>query len=206
MTIINFLQNLSTHQPYLLYTLIFLGVLVEGELTLMAAGILTHIGILEFPVILFLCIVGAVSKTVFGYSLGEFLKKRFPHNKPLHFISRQVFALFPDILQKPFWSIFISKFIYGINHVILIFAGFMGIEYKKYFWAEFFSSIIWVIGIFFLGYGFSYAAFSITHDIRKVGIIILLGVIGFMILGKIIRIVVGIIEDYNMSIDETENS
>lgn len=184
-TLSHIVKLIENHQS-LAYVILFLGVIVEGEFVLIISGILAHLGAINILGILPLVFFGAITKTISWYYLGFFLNKFLPKNKLVKFLEKKVFYFLPNFRGKPFWSIFISKFIIGVNHIVLVLAGFFKVKFKTYFKAEFFSSILWVPIMFFLGYFFSYTALSLTKDLRKFIIIVALFIFGFLILEKII--------------------
>ena len=106
------------------------------------------------------------------------------------FIEKKVLGLLPNFKQRPFWSVFLSKFIYGINHFTLIFSGYVGIRKRTFVEAELLSSIIWVLGFVSLGYFFSSVAFTLGHNIRRATIIILLLVLAFVFIQRAIMFMI----------------
>lgn len=163
---------------------------------MITAGILAHLGPISFWSAFVVGMAGAVAKSFLWYKLGVLLEIKIPKNRFFSYVEKKVLGFLPSFTTKPFWSVFTSKFIYGVNHFTLIFAGFKKINIFIYMKAEFYSSLIWAIGILSLGYYLSYAAFGITKDIRKFTLLILLFVIGFLILERIISFFVELLEKY----------
>jgi membrane protein DedA with SNARE-associated domain len=191
----------TTH-GWLAYGALFFGVFWEGEITLIMAGILVHVGIFLWPITILVTIIAAVAKTLLGYRLGKYLGRKFPHSPILKFLERRVFYFLPRFREQPFWSIVVSKFIYGVNNATLVFAGYVGADFRKYCLAEFISSLCWLGGMYGLGLFFSTTALSISHNFRSFSLLIALFVIGFMILLKIINLIIEIIEEWG--IDKAE--
>ena len=177
------------------YVVLFLGVFWEGEIILIIAGVLVHLEVLSPSITLILVILGAFSKTMVGYYLGKYLGKRFPNSKFLKFFEKKVLYFLPRFKERPFWSIFLSKCIYGANNPTIVFAGYLGIDFKKYFKAEFFSSIFWFGIMFCLGLFFSATALSLNHGIRTFMLTVLCFIILFMFLQKFINLGIEIAED-----------
>ncbi len=184
MRLLHFLITLVTTHTLLVYFLLLLAIAFEGELALLVLGILTHAKVISFPHAIILGVVGAIIKTLWAYHLGVWLRKNIPQNGIFDFIERKVHAAFPRFKQKPFWSIFFSKFIYGLNHLTAIFSGYTGTPFPLYAKAELTSSGIWLILMFTLGYFFSVAAFSLTHNLQRVALILLACIVGFLLLSK----------------------
>lgn len=188
------LSHLVQNHHVLAYLLIFLVTIVEGEVITISAGILILLGALNFWIALLSVFCGAVLKTFFGYSLGKFLHNKFNHNKLFQYVERKVFSMMPHFEQKPFWSIFISKFLM-INHVVIIFAGYRKTNYKKYLRAEFLSTVLWAPGLLLLGYFFGYTALSISKEIREFSLIVILLIIAFFALEKIVSLLYDVFEN-----------
>lgn len=169
---------------------IIIGVILEGEFVMIFSGILAHLGVLSLYDVLIYSYVGAIFKAILWYSVGGTIKKKYPNGTILTFIENKVLYFIPNIKVKPFWSIFVSKFIYGVGHMTLLFSGIMKLNRMLYMRAEAISSVFWVIGMVFLGYFFSHTAFTISHSIRKSFIIIILFIIGFILLERIIMVII----------------
>ncbi len=187
----------TSHGP-LAYGALFLGVFWEGEITLIMAGILVHVGVFSAPLTILTAIIAAVAKTVIGYRLGKFLGRKFPHSPILKFLERRVFYFLPRFREQPFWSIVVSKFIYGVNNATLVFAGYVGADFRKYCLAEFLSSVVWLGGMFGLGLFFSSTALAISHSLRNFAFLIVLFIFGFIILLKIINLIIEVAEEWGL--------
>ncbi|MFA6397376.1 MAG: VTT domain-containing protein [Candidatus Paceibacterota bacterium] len=188
-TILFFRHFFELHAAWA-YIVLFLGVIIEGEVVIISFGVMSHLGVFQaFPVLL-VAFLGAMVKTMLGYYIGDLLGRKFPNSKFLIYLQKRIIFFFPRLVEKPFWSIFFSKFIVGINHVTLVFAGFSKINFKTYFKAELFSTIIWMSYIFGLGYFFSAVALSISKNVNKFLLIILLLIFAFMSFEKIATVFV----------------
>jgi len=183
---VNLLIGLVEHHQILIYFVIYLGLIFEGEFTIISAGILAHLGALNFWVVLVFVLLGGFSKSLLGYMLGGILHKEFHHHKFFKYIRRRVYSILPRFKERPFWSIFISKFIMGINYIVIIFAGFENIEYKKYLKAEISSTLIWGPVLLSLGYVFGYTALHISREIWKFSMVILVLFIVFIMFDKLV--------------------
>lgn len=187
MHFIELLSELVSSHALLVYGLLLIAVTFEGEIALLILGILAHAHIIPVTDALIIGIVGAILKTLWSFQFGVFLKKYIPKNGLFDFIERRVHKSFPHFRERPFFSIFLSKFIYGLNHLTAIFSGYTGIPFQTYAKAELSSSGLWLALMFTIGYFFSYAAFSVTHNLKKVALILLVCIVGFLILSRIIE-------------------
>ncbi|MEK7459901.1 MAG: VTT domain-containing protein, partial [Patescibacteria group bacterium] len=197
MHVANILNNIVENHQIFAYVVIFLGLIFEGEIILISAGILAHLGALDFGITLFFVLFGGLVKTLLFYRLGEFIHKKWNHTKLMKYIEERVFNFMPHFDKKPFWSIFISKFIMGVNYLVIIFSGYKKIDYKTYLKAEFFSTIIWAPLLLTLGYFFSYTALNISKEISRFFLIIIILIIGFVLFDKLLAFVYKMFEKFN---------
>ncbi len=183
---VKLLTVLVEHHQTLTYVLIFFGLVFEGEIFLISTGILASLGALDLSFVIVFVYAGAFIKTFLGYYIGTLIHDKWHNKKLLKHVEKRIFNLMPRFRQKPFWSIFISKFIMGFNHIVIIFAGFEKISYKKYLQAEISSTIIWAPLLLFIGYFFGYTALNVSREIWKFSLIVLVLVIGYIIFDKLV--------------------
>ena len=184
MVLIHLFEKLVTMHPLWSYGIILIGMILEGDVVIVVSGVLSHVGVLHIVPTLSMIILGAVLKTIGWYSLGLLIKRMFPQSKVLKYIERKVLYLLPHFSTKPFWSVFTSKFMYGLNHAVMIFSGYTGISFRQFAKAEIISTFFWIVLLFPLGLFFSYAAFSFTHDLRFVLLIIFGFIFGVLLLHR----------------------
>lgn len=192
---VNILTQLVESNLVLAYFLIFLITIVEGEIVSISAGILVLLGALNFWIALGCIFLGGMIKTFLGYLLGRFLHQRFNDHRIFKFIERRVLLVMPHFKQKPFWSIFISKFIM-VNHLVILFAGYHNIDFKKYLRAEVSSTLFWAPGLMLLGYFFSYTAIRASNEIWNFSMLILIFMILFVLFDKLVSWLYELFEEF----------
>ena len=180
------------------YCVLFFFVFLEGEIALIIGGIFVHLGILSMPVTIVLAIVAAVLKMFAGYHFGAYLGRRYPDSKFLKYIERKVYYYLPRFKEKPFWSIFLSNVLYGVNNATLLFSGYAKARFKTYIQAESLSSLIWLGGMFGLGLFFSSEALQISHSFRNFSLLVLLFIVGFTLVQKLISAVIEVVEEWGI--------
>jgi len=196
MDTVNLLISLVENHQILAYLLIYFGLIFEGEFFVIFTGILSHLGALNFWLSLFFILLGSISKTFIGYRLGEFLLEKFNHHKIFKYIQKRVYNVLPRFKTKPFWSIFASKFIMGINFLVIIFCGYEKINYKQFLKAEIFATVIWVPTLLLLGYFFGYTALSISREIWKFSVVVLVLFILFILFDKLVSWIYELFEEF----------
>lgn len=192
---IEYIKNFAEIHANIVYLLIALGVIVEGEIMVIIAGIFAHLGSINIYFAFLATIIGGGIKSVVGYSIGYYLQKHHSRNSFLIRTERRVNYFLPHFLKKPFISIFLSRFlIFGIYWFALVYAGYKKIKLKTFIKAEAFSLVSWAIAMLSIGFFFSLTALSISNDVRKFFGIILVFFIIFFILEKIIAFIIELFE------------
>ena len=192
---INVIRNFVEVHSIIVYLVIFLGVIAEGEIVVIFAGIFSYLGSLHIFIALLAVILGGIMKSFLGYSLGLYLNKYHSNKSFLNKMERRISYFLPRFTERPFWSIFVSRFfILGIGWFTLIFSGYKRISTKIYIKAESYSLAIWSVGVIAIGYFFGYTALLINHDVRNFLLVILIGFILFFILEKIVAFIIELIE------------
>ncbi len=183
---VKFLTTLVEHHQILAYAIIFLGLILEGEVVVITTGVLAYLGALDFWLSLTLIFAGSFVKTFVLYYLGEQMNKKFSQSRFFQYVERRVLYFMPRFKQKPFWSIFLSKFIMGTNYLVIIFSGYNRIKLKTFLKAEIISTIIWAPALLSLGFFFSQTAISVSKEISKFSMVIFILIIVFLLFDKIV--------------------
>lgn len=178
------------------YILIILGVIIEGEIVVILAGIFAYFGSLNIFIALAVTIFAGGLKSLIGYSIGFYMQKNRSDLPLVCRVESRVSRFFPRFNDRPFWSIFLSRFlVFGIYWFALIFAGFNKIKLKTFIKAEIASLVTWSMFMLSIGYFFSYTAISISKDVRNFFGLILIFFIGFFILEKVLGFIVKLFEN-----------
>ena len=200
---INIIRNIVEDNATFAYIAIAIGVIVEGEISVIFAGIFSHLGSLNVFISFIAVVLGGALKSTIGYMAGWYLQREHAHRPIMKKIERRIGYFLPKFEERPFFSIFISRFfILGVGWFTILFSGYKQISVKVFAKAEALSLLLWSICMLGLGWIFSFAALSISRDIRKFLLIILLFFIIFFILEKLLAFVV---ELFNLkSLDGSE--
>jgi membrane protein DedA with SNARE-associated domain len=171
--------------------------LFEGELFLMATGMLVRLQAFDPFDAFFFALAGVLTGDILWYSLGSYLQKKHSQNRYLMFAIRRVKMLLPGIEKNPFHVIFLSKFIYGLNHSTILVLGFLKIEFRHFMKIQFFTSLAWVLIFLILGYVFGGAALAYAHSFNRFVLIALGLLISVIIIERIIGFFIEVKEQEN---------
>ncbi len=167
---------------YGLYAVFFLA-MIEGDITLLLAGVLAHSGFFgeySFAKVLLAGTLGGAAGDNIAYAAGR------GFCKPVRGFRFYRMAM-PRIerLTEKFGasSIFLSKYIYGLRTASCVFYGVARMPYHRFLALSLGSCFLWVFILSGAGYFFSGAITRLIGDFHQIGIflliIVVMGITGF---------------------------
>jgi membrane protein DedA with SNARE-associated domain len=173
------------HSLDLLYELIgqyglyavFLLAMIEGDITLLLAGVLAHshfFGPYSFLGVLLWGTLGGAASDNIAYWLGRSFDKGIRDHRFYRATRPRI-----ERLTNTFGglSLFLSKYIYGLRWASCIFYGVGRMPYVRFFFLSLASCFVWVSVLSGAGYFFSGAVIGIIGDFHRLGIILLVIVV-----------------------------
>lgn len=180
---INFIEE----HRYLGYLVLFLGMIVEGEVVLMIGGILANLNAFSLESVFIVSFLGVLANDVIWYQIGAYLKNNHGQRNLLLRAERKVKKLLPSVEHNPAYAIFISKFIAGLNHPTLVILGFLKINFKYFMKLQVLASLVWTLVFISLGFAFGHTAISVSRKIHEFIIAAILLMAAVMLLERGIR-------------------
>jgi membrane-associated protein len=173
---------------YGLYAVFFL-VLIEGDITLLLAGVLAHssfFGEHSFLWVLLCGTLGGVASDNLAYAAGRVFSntvRDFRFYRSAQGRMERLANHFGTL------SIFVSKYIYGLRWASCTFYGVARMRYGRFLALSAASCFVWVFVLSGLGYFFSSAVMGLIGDFRHVGkvllVIVVAGVLGFYLIKRL---------------------
>jgi membrane protein DedA with SNARE-associated domain len=169
-----FLHSLG-HLGWGVYVLIFLAMLLEGEMVLFTSIYLAESHFLKLRLLIPILFLGALTGDILWFTLGGYLEKKSAFvrkwfGKITHPINRR-------LAQKPNLVLFVSKFTYGLNRATLMRAGAHEMPFRSFISTELFTILCWMSVIGNLAYFTSMSSVYFRHYLRYAEIGLLLGVV-----------------------------
>jgi membrane protein DedA with SNARE-associated domain len=194
MITLNFLQQFVETHANIAYVLIVLGVIAEGEIVVIIAGIFANLGSLNIFYAFLATLLGGSLKSMIGYSVGMYLHTSHSNHFIVRNAEKRLNYFLPKFHQRQFWSLFVSRFlVLGLHWFSLIFSGYKKIKMRRFTEAELASLLVWSVTMLSIGYFFSYTALSISNDVRKFLGIILIFFIIFFIIERIVAFIIELV-------------
>lgn len=173
---------------YTAYFILFIAMVLEGEVFLIIAGMLANLEALDVGDVFWISLLGVVLGNVLWYYLGSVLKGKSFARQVIVWAEKAIAYFLPRFRERPFKSIFFSKFIYGTNRATVIMSGVLKVNFALFLRAEFLASILWVVLYLTIGYFFGYAAIHVTRNVSRFALLIIVFVVAFMLLQKLLTL------------------
>jgi membrane protein DedA with SNARE-associated domain len=167
---------------------VFLLVMIEGDITLLIAGVLANshfFGAQSFGWVLLAGTLGGTASDNIAYFLGRQFRKGV---RDLRFYRAAQPRM--ERLTRNFGalSIFLSKYIYGLRWASCIFYGVSRMPYLRFLLLSLASCFAWVLVLSGAGYFFSSAVIGLIGDFERLGkvllVIVIIGIVGFYLLER----------------------
>jgi membrane protein DedA with SNARE-associated domain len=162
---------------------VFILVMLEGDITLLLAGVLAHSGFFGdysfAQVLLWATVAGCLSDNIAYFAGRGFCEsvREFRFYRAAQPRLQRLTTKFGPL------SIFLSKYIYGLRWASCVFYGVGRMPYLRFLVLSFASCFMWVFVLSGAGYFFSGAVMGLIGDFQRVGkvllVIVLLGIVGF---------------------------
>ena len=155
----------------------------------MIIGALARFGIVDFWDAVFFALLGTFLGDILWYQLGRRYGEDFVSKYGRwFFITPSRFETLKKLIVKNGGLfIFISKFMYNLNHISIVAAGTVRFNFRKFLKFQVFVSIGWVMAFISLGYFFAHNLAALQHDVKVFAILMVLVFGGFILLEKFIE-------------------
>ncbi len=171
--------------PSLGYILVFFIMMFEGDAALFTAAFLTSAGYFDLWDMTFTALSGVLIGNLLWYWAGWHMNHLSPF---IHKWSERIGKPFDNhLLNRTFHTFFISKFTYGVHHVLLLRAGTLKMPLKTFIKNDFFATIIWFTIIWGIGYSVGASFVHVKKYLKYAEIGLLIALAGFFYLEYVVR-------------------
>ncbi len=150
---------------------VFFGAMIEGDLTLLFAGVLAHYGLFSFSEAMLTGTLGGFVGDLISYLIGYFGKERIKNS---NFYRRAQPRLERLSARFGLYSIFLVKYIYGLRTASAVLWGFAHMRFRRFVPLTLASCAVWALVLIGSGYFFSGAIGVIIGRVKHASIILLI--------------------------------
>jgi membrane protein DedA with SNARE-associated domain len=153
---------------------VFFGTMIEGDLTLLFAGVLARAGLFSFEEALVVGTAGGFIGDTLSYMIGARFRERA---RTLHFFVRAKPRVEKLMRRFGVLSVFIVKYVYGLRTTSALFWGLAHFGFIKFAALTLASCAVWVGVLCGLGFTFATGVEKLIGDLKRVQIILLVAVV-----------------------------
>ncbi len=150
---------------------VFIGAMIEGDLSLLFAGVLAHYGLFSFSEAILTGTIGGFVGDVISYVIG-YRGKEWIKNS--NFYRRAQPQLERLCARFGVYSIFLVKYVYGLRTASAVFWGFAHMRFRRFGPLTLASCALWALVLVGSGYFFSGAIGAIIGEVKRIGLLLLL--------------------------------
>lgn len=153
---------------------VFFGTMIEGDLTLLFAGVLARAGLFTFEEAFAVGVAGGFVGDSLSYMIGARFRGRA---RSFHFFVRARPRVEKLMRRFGVLSVFIVKYVYGLRTTSAIFCGLAHFGFLKFAALTLVSCAVWVGVLTGLGFTFATGIEKLVGDLKRIQIILLVVVI-----------------------------
>lgn len=159
------------------YLLIFVGMLIEGNITMFAVGFLLNNPAINPFGLVFTALLGAYTEQFFWFWFGSQIKNS--NSRFANWLIKKSNHFDDHFLHRPKTTLLLSKFIYGVHRAAIARAAVLEINIKTYLKHITPVMLLWFLVIGGIGYGLG-QSYGLIQKYFKWAEFLLLGVVIFV--------------------------
>ena len=176
---------------------VLLGSALEGDFTLILAGVVAHLGIFAFPLAVAAGAAGSLIGDSAWYTLGRMRGPRFREGK----LYRRVGPTVERLAKRmgP-WELLAARFVYGTMAASLLFWGLHGLSLPRFLLIDTLGCVLGSLVFTTLGYLVSGSATALMGHVKRFE----LWLLGAFLVGVVIVVIIDRTAKHELHLDEGE--
>jgi membrane protein DedA with SNARE-associated domain len=178
---------------------VFVGAAVEGDLTLILAGVAAHLGYFSFPAAVAASVVGGLLADLAWYTLGRVRGPKFRAGRLYRRVGHRI-----EILARRLGAaeLVASRFVYGTKAASMVFWGLHGMSLPRFLIVDAIGCVLGSLVFTGLGYAVSGSATVLLGRVRRVERWLL----GAVLVGALLVFVIHWTAKRELHVDEEEGA
>ena len=176
---------------------VLVGSAIEGDFTLLFAGVVARLGIFAFPLAVAAGALGSLVGDTAWYSLGRFRGPRFREGRFYRRVGPTVERL---ARQLGPWQLVAARFVYGTKSASMIFWGLHGLSFRRFLLIDCVGCLLGSLVFTTLGYLLSGSAMALLGHVKRVE----LWLLGGAIVGVLVVMLIDRTAKHELHIDHVD--
>jgi len=176
---------------------VLLGSAVEGDFSLLLAGVVAHLGIFAFPLAVGTGALGSLLGDTAWYCLGRFRGPKFRGSRLYRRVGPTVERL---ARQLGPWQLLAARFVYGTKSASMVFWGLHGLSFRRFLLIDSIGCVLASLVFTSLGYLLSGSAMALLGHVKRVE----LWLLGGAIVGVLVVFLIDRTAKHELHLDEAD--
>ena len=176
---------------------VLVGSALEGDFTLLFAGVVARLGIFALPLAVAAGALGSLVGDTAWYSLGRFRGPRFREGRFYRRVGPTVERL---ARQLGPWQLVAARFVYGTKSASMIFWGLHGLSFSRFLLIDSVGCVLGSLVFTSLGYLLSGSAMALLGHVKRVE----LWLLGGAIVGVLVVMLIDRTAKHELHIDHVD--
>ncbi len=146
------------------YIGVLLGTFLEGETTILVAGIFAKLGFLNLNRVMCCAFIGTFVGDCVFFFLGKYFGKSVIER--YEFLRRRTALPNKIIHQNGHFILFMMRFLAGFRSIILLLLGCANVRTRRFLLIDVASSLVWSVCISLIGYSFANVVYIFVQDVE----------------------------------------
>jgi len=143
---------------------VFVGAVLEGDVTLLLAGVVAHLGYLGFGAALSVGCMGALVADTACYGLAWNRRDTIVNSRAYLRVAAVVDRLVGRVGS---WEIVITRLVYGTRLASMLYWGMRGLPFRRFIALDVLGCALWASVLASLGYAGSSSAAALVGDVKR---------------------------------------
>ena len=174
---------------------VLLGSAVEGDFSLLLAGVVAHLGIFAVPLAVGTGALGSLLGDTAWYCLGRFRGPRFRDSRFYRRVGPTIERL---ARQLGPWQLVAARFVYGTKSASMVFWGLHGLSFRRFLVIDSIGCVLASLVFTSLGYLLSGSAMALLGHVKRVE----LWLLGGAIVGVLVVFLIDRTAKHELHLDE----
>jgi membrane protein DedA with SNARE-associated domain len=178
---------------------VLVGSAIEGDFTLILAGVAAHLGYFPFPLAVAVGALGSFVGDLAWYTLGRLRGPRFREGRVYRRVGHRIEALAKRLGPA---ELLAARFVYGTKAASMVFWGLHGLPLARFAIVDGIGTVIGSVVFMGLGYLVSGSATLLLGKVRRVQVWLL----GALLVGVVLVVIINWTAKKELHIDEEEDA
>lgn len=157
---------------------------VEGDLTLILAGVGAHVGLFRLDAAILAGAAGNFLGDCVWYLIGRSHSQRLSDSRFFQRVAPTVDAL---VRRLGLWELFVARIVYGTRNASMVFWGLRGLPWGRFAAMDLLGCAFWSLVLVLLGFLLSNSAAALIGEVRRIEVWLLGAVVAAALLVYLIN-------------------